>query len=402
MGFSQALSGLNAAAQNLDVVGNNIANSQTYGFKGSGVQFADVYTGSDVGQGVRVAAVLQDFSGGTLESTGRNLDLGINGDGFLRFKQDDQVVYSRNGQLTMTPDGYLENASGARLTGFPAGVGTGGQPEVLRIPAEAMPAKATSGIQESFNLDASSGIIDPAVTPFNSADAKTYSYANTGTVYDSLGVQHTQTTYFTKTGDNTWEVHVAVSGESGNIVATEVGELNFDANGKLDDAASTFPTYHYAGTALGNGAADMDVDVNFTGTTQFGNDFALSSLNQNGFASGTLVGISFDTSGNIIGNYTNEQSLTLGTVTLANFRNPEGLKSAGDNAWVESGSSGQPILGIADSGQFGTLEGGTLEASNVDLTQELVDLIVAQRNYQANTQTIKVQDEVLQSAVNLR
>jgi len=397
MGFSQALSGLNAAAQNLDVVGNNIANSQTYGFKGSGVQFADVYTGSDVGQGVRVAAVLQDFSGGTLESTGRNLDLGINGDGFLRFKQDDQVVYSRNGQLTMTPDGYLENASGARLTGFPAGVGTGGQPEVLRIPAEAMPAQATKNISESFNLDASTVPPNPAV-PFidpttGKPDPDGYDYANTGTVYDSLGVQHTQTTYFTKTGDNEWQVHVAVDGN----VATGMDTLTFNSNGTLSN--STSPTYQY--TPPG-GAAPMEFTVDFTGTTQFGNDFALSSLTQNGWASGTLVGISFDQSGNIIGNYSNEQSQILGTVTLADFRNPEGLKSAGDNVWVESGNSGQPILGIADSGQFGTLEGGTLEASNVDLTQELVDLIVAQRNYQANTQTIKVQDEVLQSAVNLR
>src|SRR5699024_8916878 len=128
MGFSQALSGLNAAAQNLDVIGNNIANSETRGYKGSGVQFADVYAGSKVGQGVRVAGVLQDFSNGTLESTGRSMDLGINGSGFFRFRQGDQVVYSRNGQLTLTQDGYLVNASGARLTGYPAGVGTGGQP----------------------------------------------------------------------------------------------------------------------------------------------------------------------------------------------------------------------------------------------------------------------------------
>ena len=396
MGFSQALSGLNAAATNLDVVGNNIANSQTVGFKGSSVQFADVYTGAMAGQGTRVAAVLQDFSNGTLEATGRDLDLGLNGSGFFRFTQNDQVVYSRNGQLTLTREGYLENAQGARLTGFPAGVGSGGQPEILQVPAGAMNASATTAVQASFNLDATAGIIDRTVTPFSTTDSGSYSYANTGTAYDSLGVQHTVTTYFTKTADNTWEVRVAVDG---NLDSANTGELVFNTNGTLDDAASTFPTY---GFTPGGGADPLNFALAFDGTTQFGNDFALDSLTQNGYAAGALVGISFDESGNIVGNYANEQKQLLGTIALANFRNPEGLSPQGDNAWVETGASGQPLLGLAGSGQFGSLENGAVEVSNVDLTRELVNLIVAQRNYQANTQTIKVQDEVLQSAVNLR
>ncbi|MCX2780104.1 flagellar hook protein FlgE [Microbulbifer thermotolerans] len=396
MGFSQALSGLNAAATNLDVVSNNIANSQTVGFKGSSVQFADVYTGALAGQGTRVSAVLQDFSSGTLESTGRELDLGINGSGFFRFTQGGEVLYSRNGQLTLTSDGYLENAQGARLTGFPAGVDVGGQPEELQVPAGAMPAVATTEVEASFNLDATVDIIDRTTTPFDLADADSYSYANTGTVYDSLGVQHTMTTYFTKTADNTWEVRVAVDGVEDTA---NVGQLLFNNNGTLDVAASTFPTYAFT---PGGGADPLNFTVTFDDSTQFGNDFSLDSLNQNGNAAGALVGISFDEDGNIIGNYANEQSQVLGTVALVNFRNPEGLSPAGDNAWMESGSSGQPLLGLAGTGQFGTLLSGTVEASNVDLTQELVDLIVAQRNYQANTQTIKIQDEVLQSAVNLR
>ncbi|WP_323846742.1 flagellar hook protein FlgE [Microbulbifer magnicolonia] len=396
MGFSQALSGLKAAAINLDVVGNNIANSQTVGFKGSDVQFADVYTGALAGQGTRVAGVLQDFSNGTLESTGRSRDLGINGSGFFRFSQGGEVMYSRNGQLTLTKEGFLQNAQGARLTGFPAGVGTGGQPEVLQVPAGAMGANATTAVEATFNLDATVGAIDRAVTPFDPADADSYSYANTGTAYDSLGVQHTMTTYFTKTADNTWEVRVAVDGVED---AVNVGQLVFDTNGNLDGAASTFPTYSFV---PGGGAAPMNFTVDFDDSTQRGNDFALDSLNQDGYAAGALVGISFDEQGNIIGNYANEQSQVLGTVALANFRNPEGLIPAGDNVWVESGRSGQPLLGLAGTGQFGSLVSGAVEVSNVDLTRELVDLIVAQRNYQANTQTIKVQDEVLQSAVNLR
>lgn len=396
MGFSQALSGLNAAATNLNVVGNNIANSQTVGFKGSGAQFADVYAGSQVGQGVRVSTVLQDFSNGTVEATGRNLDLAINGGGFFRFTQGDQTVYSRNGQLTMTAEGYLENAQGARLTGFPAGVGTGGQPEVLQVPAGAMAATATDQVQASFNLDATVDEIDRVATPFDATDGGTYSYANTGTAYDSLGVQHTMTSYFTKTGENQWEVRVALDG---NADATNVGQLAFNNNGTLDEAASTFPTY---GFTPGGGADPVNFEIDFEGTTQFGDPFALGSLTQNGYGAGSLVGIAFDEVGNIVGNYSNEQSQVLGTIALANFRNPEGLEPQGDNAWAETGASGQPLLGLAGAGQFGSLEAGAVETSNVDLTSELVDLIVAQRNYQANTQTIKVQDEVLQAAVNLR
>jgi len=393
MGFSQALSGLNAAASQLDVVGNNIANSQTVGFKGSSVQFADVYTGAKVGQGVRVSGVLQDFSNGTLESTGRNLDLGINGAGFFRFLQGEQIVYSRNGQLTLTKEGYLENAQGARLTGFPAGVGTGGQPQVLQVPSGGMSASATTGVDATFNLDAESDIITDAFDP---ADDDTYSYANTATVYDSLGVQHTMTLYFVKTGENEWAVHSAVDG---TVDAANTGELRFNSNGTLDEANSTFPDYSFA---MNNGADDVTFGINFDGTTQFGQEFDLGSLDQNGYTAGSLVGVTVDDDGNIIGNYANEQSQVLGTLALANFRNPEGLQPAGDNAWVETGTSGQPLLGLAGTGMFGNVESQALEVSNVDLTSELVDLIIAQRNYQANTQTIKVQDEVLQNAVNLR
>lgn len=395
MGFSQALSGLNSAATNLDVVGNNIANSQTVGFKSSSVQFADVFTGAQVGQGTRVSGVLQNFADGTLESTGRGLDLGVNGAGFFRFLQNDQVVYSRNGRLTMTEDGYLENAQGARLTGFPAGVDSGGQPEALRVPAGALAATATSAVEASFNLDATVDPIDRTAIGFDPADGDTYSYANTGTVYDSLGVQHTMTTYFTKTEENEWEVRVAVDGD----VDGTVGTLAFDNNGNLDKAGSTFPSYTFA---PGGGADALTFAMNFDGTTQFGNDFAVDALNQNGYTSGALVGIGIDENGNVVGNYANEQTQVLGTIALANFRNPEGLQAVGDNSWVESSSSGQPLLGLAGTGMFGSLESGVVETSNVDLTRELVNLIIAQRNYQANTQTIKVQDEVLQSAVNLR
>lgn len=415
MGFSQALSGMNAASENLNVIGNNIANSQTVGFKAASVQFADVYAGagSKVGLGTRVSAILQDFSNGTLESTGRNLDLAISGDGFFRFMQNDQVVYSRNGQLTVTPEGYLENAQGARLTGFPAGVGTGGQPEVLQVPAGALAANATTGIEASLNLNSSVDAIDRATTTFATTEPDSYSYANSATVFDSLGNSHNVTMYFTKTGSNTWEVRTAIDGnpaadldgttdlDGDGDASNDLGQpqtLSFDTDGLLTGADTL--TYNFGD--LGNGSAAFNgVTLDLGGTTQFGNEFELSSLTQDGYTSGSLVGTVIDNKGNIIGNYSNEQSQVLGTIALANFRSPTGLQPVGDNAWVETGASGQPLLGLAGTGMFGSVESGAVETSNVDLTQALVDLIIAQRNFQANSQTIKTQDEVLQGIVNL-
>lgn len=400
MSFSQALSGLNAASKSLDAIGNNISNSQTVGFKSSSVQFADVYAGTQIGQGVRVAGVLQNMGNGTLDTTGRNLDLGINGGGFFRFDQGGQAVYSRNGQLTMTPDGYLENANGARLTGFIGGTGTGGTPQPLVVPTEGMGANATTKASQTLNLNAGSAVIDPAVSPFDPSDPTTYSYANTGTVYDSLGVQHVMTTYFTKTADNTWNVKVALDGKTSTdptMAGTTDGTLVFTNSGTLDVAGSTIPAVAYAPVG---GAAPMAYALGFTGSTQFGADFALNSLTQDGYTSGSLIGIHFNTDGSVVGNYSNDQTRTLGTIALANFRNPEGLQPLSDNVWAETSSSGQPLLGTAGSGQLGKIQGGALEQSNVDLATELVNLIIAQRNYQANTQTIKTQDQVLQTVVN--
>lgn len=391
MGFSQALSGLNAASSNLNTVSNNIANAQTVGFKSSRVQFSDVYAGAKIGLGVAVAKVMQNFKDGTLETTDRNLDLAISGGGFFRFVQDGQVTYSRNGQLTMTNDGYLVNAQGGRLTGFPPGAGTGGTPVELQIPAGGQQAQATTKVSATMNLKAS----DPAIaTPFNLADPKTYSYASSATVFDSLGTSHSMTQYFVKTANNTWDVHAALDG---SVPAGQTPlNLAFDSNGVLTSSGSgAFPF------ALTNGAANLNVTLNLVGTTQFASDFTQGSLTQDGRTSGTLVGISIDKGGNVIGTYSNEQTDILGTLAMASFRSPEGLKPEGGNGWLETTESGQPLLGIAGTGQFGNIEAGVVESSNVDLTQELVNLIIAQRNYQANSQAIKTQSEALQQAVNL-
>ncbi len=354
--------------------------------------FADVFAGAEAGLGTRVAAVLQDFNTGTLETTNRNLDLAISGTGFFRFNQNGQIIYSRNGQLTLSNEGFMVNAQGARLTGIPANQGNGGNPVDLRIPSGALPAQASTAINATFNLDARMPQLNLA--DFDRSDSATYSYANNVTVFDSLGNAHNVTMYFIKTDNNEWSVKLSREGEE----ATATGVVNFTASGAFDSAAG-FGSFTFN---PGGGVAPIELSVNLEGSTQFSNDFELSSLTQDGYASGSLMGLSIDKNGDIIGNYSNEQTQVLGRIVLATFTNPEGLQSIGENGWLESSESGEPLLGMAGIGMFGSIESGVVENSNVDLTQELVNLIVAQRNYQANAQIIKVQDEVLQNAVNLR
>lgn len=397
MGFSQALSGLNAAATNLDVIGNNIANSQTVGFKGSRTQFADVFASSQVGLGTRVSAIIQDFSTGTLESTGRAMDLAIDGEGFFRMIQNDQVVYSRNGQLTVNAEGYIVNAQGAVLTGYPAGVQSGGSLEPLQVPSAALQARATSSVEATLNLDGRVDAIDVVANPFDPADPDTYNYANNITLYDSQGNAHNATLYFTKTGDNAWQLHMAVPDQAGVLQVGGPHAMLFDTNGINTTTGPVNFTFTPSG-AVAPIALALDLDD----TTQFGDDFDLKAATQDGYASGALVGIAIDKQGRIFGNYSNEQSQQLGTIALARFANMEGLKPVGDNAWAETTESGQPLIGAPGSGQYGRIESGTVETSNVELTKQLVDLIIAQRTYQANSQTVKVQDEVLQTAVNMR
>lgn len=416
MGFSQALSGLNAAADSLDVLGNNIANSQTVGYKSGSAQFADVFANSQIGLGTKVSTVLQDFSGGNLESTNRPLDLGISGDGFFRMEQNGQVVYSRNGQLTMTPDGYLQNAQGARIMGYgvnAAGeVQVGGQPEVLQIEADEMPASATTQVSSTFNLDSrmAAGEDRNSVTLAGS-DGSTkvdvdYHYSNNFTAYDSLGNPRNVTVYYEKTGDNQWTATTAMDGmvlmDDADPAAPVAMDMTFNENGQLTVPANgqfdlTFTANPYLG-----GANDMALTFDISGSTQFGNSSSTTSLNQNGYTSGALVGISIESDGTVVRSYSNEQARPAGQIALASFRNPEGLSAAGDNTWTATDASGQELVGAPGTGLLGGIQSGAIETSNVDMAKELVSMIVTQRAYQANSQTIKTQDEVLQTAINLR
>lgn len=425
MGFAQGVSGLNASAGNLDVIGNNIANSGTVGFKSGSVLFSDVYAGSRVGLGTQVSSVAQNFASGSVQTSSRGLDIAIvNGDGFFRVASPGgEVAYSRNGQFDMDKNGYIVNPAGMRLTGYQVTANdtlAGGMPTALQLPTGGMAPKATTSIEAQFNLD--SGHTVPATTPFDPDNSATYNYANAVMVYDSLGNSHEVSTFFVKQpGTNTWAVYATAGGRpldaTGAMAAvvppaTEpvasplaTGGLVFDGNGALDVGASTLVDgkINFANLDFGNGSNQLNFDINVTGTTQFGTNDQVSKLIQDGFTAGTLAAFSVNEDGSITGKYSNEQTKILGQVVLSSFVNPNGLKPTGDNLWSETAASGQPLTGTPGAGtKLGALLSGALEASNVDLTSELVNLIIAQRTYQANAQTVKTQDQVMQSLMNMR
>jgi flagellar hook protein FlgE len=418
MGFAQGVSGLNSSAANLDVIGNNIANSGTIGFKSGGVQFADVYAGSRVGMGTQVSGVAQNFTAGSVQGSGRALDVAItNGDGFFRLANDSgELIFSRNGQFNMDKEGYLVNAAGLKLTGYPVGTnGTiaGGGLTALQLPTKEAAPNPTTKVNAQFNFDSRS--VAP-VDAFDADNSETYNYSSSINVYDSLGNAHELSTFFAKEvapAINTWNVYAAADGNPltstgamavavapAKPVAGSLGQLVFDANGKL---TATPATLTVAGLNFGNGSNDMGFTVDITGTTQFGNANAVNKLNQDGYTSGVLTSYAIGPDGTITGKYSNEQSKALGQIVLSSFLNPNGLQPKGDNGWTETSASGQPLTGTPGSGtKLGALTSGALEASNVDLTAELVNLIIAQRTYQANSQTVKTQDQVMQSLINLR
>ncbi|WP_447554860.1 flagellar hook protein FlgE [Vreelandella sp. EE22] len=407
MSFSQALSGLNAQREKLGAIGNNIANSQTVGFKSTSVQFADVYAQSRIGLGVRTAAVLQDFSQGNVESSSRNMDLAISGEGFFRFQQPNgNVGYSRNGQLTMTPTGDLVNAQGARIMGYPAdangNVQAGGNVQPMQVPPGDLQASATTGLAMSLNLDSGQPVIGAA---FDAANANTYNYSTNATVFDSQGNARNLSLYFTKTGDNQWAVNGRLSGgpAGGGTYDRALGNLAFNQNGTLNAAATNINNAAFNDTEFGAGnpLEALNIAVDFEGSTQFANASTVNNTVQDGYTSGSLVGISIENDGTIMRNYSNEQSRAAGQITLVSFRNPEGLRPEGDNLWTATGSSGQELINVPGTGLVGLIQAGATETSNVDLAQELVNMIIAQRSYQANSQTISTQDELLQTIINL-
>lgn len=412
MGFQSGLSGLNASAKNLDIIGNNVANSNTVGFKVSRAVFADVFASSlagagasNVGIGTKVAAVQQEFTQGNITVTNNPLDMAINGRGFFRFDSNGSTAYSRNGQLHVDANGYVVNSDSLRLTGYTVDSSNNivaSSPVPLRLATNDINPVPTTSFSGTLNLDSRA---TPVASAFSTTDGSTYTASTSGAVYDSLGNSHALTMYFVKTATaGQWNMHATVDG--GAVADVNLGAgaglpvtLDFNTSGQLTTAMPITPV----SLTIGGGAVSplpMSIDLN--GTTQFGADFGVTALSQNGFTSGRLVGFDIADDGTIQGRYTNGQTNTLGQVVLANFANSQGLRPMGDNLWEETAASGTPVLGTPQTGSLGSLQSAAVEDSNVDLTQELVNMITAQRVYQANAQTIKTQDQTLQTLVNLK
>lgn len=419
MGFEQGLSGLEASSQNLSVIGNNVANASTVGFKASEVLFSDVYANSlsgagasQVGIGVSVGSVEQQFTQGTITSSSNPMDIAINGGGFYQMSNNGTISYTRNGQFQLDKSGNIVNAAGDILQGYSAnsaGVLQTGSTANLTINTANIAPSATTKVDAVLNLDSQDAI--PATTPFSATNSATYNNSSSVTIYDSLGNSHVLQSYYVLTGttggasgtEPTWEVYATLDGTAvaGANPDGSVGTLTFTSAGAIDTTATTVPIA--MSLPLTNGATTpLAFNLDFTGTTQYGAAFATTTLTQDGYTSGQLSGFSASADGTIVGTYTNGKSATLGQIALASFTDPNGLQNLGNNEWAATATSGAALVGTPGTGNLGVLQSSATEDSNVDLTSQLVNMITAQENYQANSQTIKTEETILQTLVTLR
>lgn len=453
MSFQIALSGLDAASTDLEVTSNNIANSRTNAFKESRAEFSDVYASSindssatAAGRGVRVNKIAQQFNQGTVDFTSRNLDLAINGDGFFVLEDEGgSLEYTRAGAYSSDKDGFIVNHKLQKLQIYPAVTVNGvtsfttGVLEDLQLPLANSAPRATVNATTAVNLDAAdtlptsatplsvgTGNILPAETSLPPTDpaqpaatiarnqipaADQYNYSTSMTVYDSLGASHTMSLYYEKTAtDNAWDVFTYIDGY--NVTNDTAGpsfdgtvaggipqnRISFTSTGALDSAATGAQQLY---TIDFGGADPVAIQTDVDDMTQYGGDFAVSNILQDGYATGRLSGLDIDTEGVAFARYTNGQATALGKVALAKFNSPQNLTKLGDTNWGESFASGQALLGEATTSSFGSIQSGALEASNVDLAEQLVNLIVAQRSFQANSKVVTSVDQILQTIINI-
>lgn len=419
MSFQQGLSGLNAASKQLEVIGNNVSNANTVGFKQARAEFADVFAnsitgggGSQIGIGTNLATVAQQFTQGNITSTNNSLDIAIKGDGFFVMSTNatnGTLNYSRNGQFHLDDKGFIVDSANKNLTGYQASANgkiTETVPTNLQINVADIKPVATKKIEGTINLDSRTNPMLPAIV-FSPSDPTTYNNSTVATVYDSLGNSHILQNFFRKTTANEWNVYTTVDGVSVPALPASTAVIQFNGTGVSPTITPALPSVTFtpqdsSTPAAPNGADNVVTTIDYSKSTQFGSAFSINSLTADGYTSGRLSGFNTSSDGTILGRYSNGQTKALGQVVLANFRNPNGLQSLGGNAWAESADSGGAVVGKPNSGLLGVLQSSATEDSNVDLTAELVNMITAQRVYQANAQTIKTQDQVLQTLVNLR
>ena len=425
MAFDTSVSGILAASADLGIIGNNIANSSTAGFKSSQGEFTDIYAasllgtpGTAIGQGVALNSVTQDFSQGNIEFTNNSLDLAINGSGFFTLSDGGVATYSRAGAFQLDRDGFIVNASGLQLQGYPTDdegnltgelgplqlstalvdpKGTGDASITANLDSRDLPA-------EAWNPDGAGGALNAFAVPPVLPKSDQFNASTSLTVYDGLGNPHVLSIYFAKgAGDNNWEARTAIDG-------VEIGgatPIPFEANGQLAEEnkplllnIADWQPINANGVA--NGAAAQAFSVDLSSFTQFGASFAVSTVQQAGYTTGQLRGLEIDDTGVLFTRYTNGQSRQQGQIAVANFTNPNGLQPVGDTSFVETFSAGSPTITTPGLSGTGLLQSGALESSNVEITSQLVRMIIAQRNFQANAQMIQTEDAVTQTVINLR
>lgn len=416
------ISGLTTNGNAMSVIGDNIANVNTVGFKSTSVTFEDllgasVGGGSSIGAGTALSSLNFNFAQGAFETTGAATDLSVDGRGFFTVRKDGSDFYTRAGRFHFDKDGVLVNSSGFHVQGFAADDNGNITSQVgdLMIEHNAAP-QATTRITVGANLNASD-VVPPLPFDVNDTTA-TSNFSTTLTVYDSLGNDHFLNVFFRKSAPLTWEWHAAVNMDEvlnplptdTSLTAAGSGTLTFTADGALFDEAVTTPIsiQWTEGAAVSTIAADFGTNINtegsptgLDGTTQFGSDSTVASQTQNGFGAGALINLGVNTNGDIEGVFSNGGTRVLGRVALATFANEGGLRRLGGGIYVDTTDSGQTLTGFPNTGGLGLITSAALEKSNVDLATEFVNMIQIQRGYQANTRTIHTTDQMLVDLISL-
>ncbi len=411
MSFGIALSGLDAAQSNLNTTANNIANSATTGFKSSNANFAELFAVSpqgvsdtQIGNGVQLQQVEQQFSQGDIQTTGNSLDLALSGNGFFTVSSGGTDQFTRAGSFQTNASGEVVNAAGQNLQVYaPTANGSFNTTSLtnLVIPTGDSAPSATTTASLAFNLPASATA--PTATPFDPTNANSYNQSTSMTVYDSLGAAHTASFYFVNTGAGAWNAYEYVDGNAVNTAPVALTYSNSGAlTGVTDSAGGTDPTAVSFGTyAPTTGAAPLNIAYNMSDTTQYGNTFGVTAITQNGFTTGQISGVSVSSTGVVQANYTNGQSTSLGQVAVANFADQQALQQVGNTNWEQTFASGQPVYGQAGGAGVGLIESGSLEESNVDITAQLVNMITAQRAFQANAEMVSTENSITQTVINI-
>lgn len=410
--------GLSTTSLELGVIGDNVANAGTIGFKAGRASFADLIgesiTGGSgqLGLGTRLVAVQKILTQGSLSTTGVNTDLAVSGSGLFAVRTGDGIAYTRNGQFTLDNNGFMVDLQGNRVLGFPAdeaGVINGNLGDLQPGQATAPPRQTTT-VTVRANLDST----DAVTAPFNPLDPQaTSSHSAPTQLFDSLGRPIDATIFFSKVADGSWEYNVMTDGanQTGGTpgVLTQIGSgtLTFNTDGQFVDTVVATDNFLPLGATT---PQPLTIDFGSpllaggdgTGMTQFARTSSTSFIGQDGFTSGDLAGVAIGTDGIITGTFTNGQTQALGQVGLANFPAADNLDRIGNNLLRQTDGSGEPNIGVPGTGGRGRLFAGTLEQANVDVATELVRMIVVQRNFQANSKTVSTADSMLSELIQLK